>query len=573
MIRRAVVLSFVFMLTLTGWAAPASANDLVSKMTLPEKVGQMFVSYVYGASATTPAAADMTANQAAYGVDTGAEAVAKYHLGGVIYFTWSDNLANPPQIAGLSNGLQQAALADSGIPLQISTDQEGGIVNRIGAPLAVSPGNMAIGATFDPRAAYDAAKVGGTQLKALGVNVVDAPVMDVNTNPRNAADGPRAFGDRTKLVSALGVAAVRGYAAAGIGSQAKHFPGLGDTTVNTDNGVAVTNETREQIMATHVPPFRAAIAAGVPSIMAAHIVAPALDPSGAPASLSKPIVTGLLRDTLHYDGVVITDALDAAALGSIPADQIVLDAIEAGDDQLLMPRNVPGAIQAVLDAVAAGTVAEARVDASVRRILRMKARLGLSGDQSVPTPVVGTPEQVATMADIAARSVTSLRDTALPLQPGQDVLVTGWGVSTTQNLTNGLTARGLSTTRFYTGSPTAAVIVQAVAAAQAADVTVVTTYNAWGDLNQQNLVAALLATGKPIVVASVGGPYDIAYFPQATTYLAAYDYQPVSVTALADVLAGRTQATGRLPVTIRSADGSAVLFPYGSPRPGSPAGA
>jgi beta-N-acetylhexosaminidase len=203
----------------------------------------------------------------------------------------------------------------------------------------------------------------------------------------------------------------------------------------------------------------------------------------------------------------------------------------------------------------------------------MKARLGLFGGPSVPAPVVGTPEQLATMADIAARSVTSLRDTVLPLRPGQNVLVTGWGVSTTQNLTNGLIARGLSTTRFYTGSPTAAVIAQAVAAAQIADVTVVTTYNAWGDLNQQNLVAALLATGKPIVVASVGGPYDIAYFPQATTYLAAYDYQPVSVTALADVLAGRTRATGRLPVTIRSADGGAVLFPYGSPRPGGPAGA
>jgi beta-N-acetylhexosaminidase len=573
MIRRVVVLSSIVTLALTSWAAPASASDHLARMTLPEKVGQMFVSYVYGASATTPAAADMTANQAAYGVDTGAEAVAKYHLGGVIYFTWSDNLANPPQIATLSTGLQQAALAGSGIPMQISTDQEGGIVNRIGAPLAVSPGNMAIGASFDPRSAYDAAKVGGTQLKALGINVVDAPVVDVNTNPRNAADGPRAFGDRTKQVSALGVAAVRGYAAAGVGSQAKHFPGLGDTTVNTDNGVAVTNETREQIMATHVPPFRAAIAAGVPSIMAAHIVAPALDPSGAPASLSKPIVTGLLRDTLHYDGVVITDALDAAALGSIPADQIVLDAIEAGDDQLLMPKNVPGAIQAVLDAVAAGTISEARIDASVRRILRMKARLGLFGGPSGPAPVVGTPEQLATMADIAARSVTSLRDTVLPLRPGQNELVTGWGVSTTQNLTNGLIARGLSTTRFYTGSPTAAVIAQAVAAAQIADVTVVTTYNAWGDLNQQSLVAALLATGKPIVVASVGGPYDIAYFPQATTYLAAYDYQPVSVIALADVLAGRTRATGRLPVTIRSADGGAVLFRYGSPRPEGPAGA
>jgi len=144
------------------------------------------------------------------------------------------------------------------------------------------------------------------------------------------------------------------------------------------------------------------------------------------------------------------------------------------------------------------------------------------------------------------------------------VLVTGWGVSTTTNLTAALTARGLSATRLYTGSPSAAVIAQAVTAAQAADVTVVTTSNAWSDVTQQNLVAALLATGKPIVVAAVNGPYDIAYFPSAPTYVATYDYQPVSVTALADVLTGPARATGRLPVTIRSADGATVLFPYGS---------
>jgi beta-N-acetylhexosaminidase len=141
----------------------------------------------------------------------------------------------------------------------------------------------------------------------------------------------------------------------------------------------------------------------------------------------------------------------------------------------------------------------------------------------------------------------------LPLRPGQNILVTGWGASTTTNL-----AAALGASRVYTGSPSEAVIAQAVAAAQAADVTVVTTYNAWGDTNQQNLVQALLATGKPIVVASVGGPYDIASFPQAPTYLAAYDYQPVSVTALAAVLRGEARATGRLPVTIEG------LFPYGS---------
>jgi beta-N-acetylhexosaminidase len=168
------------------------------------------------------------------------------------------------------------------------------------------------------------------------------------------------------------------------------------------------------------------------------------------------------------------------------------------------------------------------------------------------------------MADAARRSITELRNGSLPLAAGQHILVTGWGVSTTANLTAALTDRGLTATRLYTGSPNATVIAQAVAAARAADVTVVTSYNAWSDTTQQNLIRALLATGKPIVVGAVGTPYDIAYYPEATTYVAAYDYQPVSVTALADVLAGRAKATGRLPVTIRSVDGTQVLFPFGS---------
>ena len=532
--------------------AQAHERDPLAGMTLAQKVGQMFVSYVYGDSATAPSAADAAANQAMFGADvsTGAQAVAKYHLGGIIYFTWSHNLNAPAQIAALSNGLQQAAMADTGVPLQISTDQEGGVVNRIGAPLAVSPGNMALGATFDPRTAERAARVSGEELKALGINVVDAPVVDVNTNPLNSADGVRAFSDRTGHVAEFTRKAIKGYAEAKIGTQAKHFPGLGDTTVNTDNGVAVTNETRQQILKTHVPPFRAAIEAGATSVMAAHIIAPALDPSNAPASLSKPIITGLLRDTLHFNGVVITDALSAAALEDYTDQQIVLDAVNAGVDQLLMPRNVPLAIQSLMDAVAAGTVPERRIDQSVRRILKTKTYRPYVPE----TPTVGTPAHLAVMADAAARSITVLRrDSALPLKEGQNVLVTGWGVSTTTNL-----AAALGATRFYTGSPSDAVIAQAVAAAGNADVTVVTTYNAWSDVTQQRLVAALLATGKPIVVASVGGPYDLAYFPSAPSYLAAYDYQPVSTTALAAVLQGKAPARGRLPVTI------AGLYPYGS---------
>jgi beta-N-acetylhexosaminidase len=556
-----------------GFSAEAQARARLAGMSLPEKVGQLFVSAVYGSSATTTAPADVAANQAQYGADApnGAAVLAKFHLGGVIYFGGTRNLVSPQQIAALSNGLQQAATATGGVPVQISTDQEGGIVNRIGPPAAVSPGNMAIGATGNPVNAYRAASVSGAELRAMGINLDDAPVVDVNTNPHNAADGPRAFGDRTAGVSAFAAAAVLGYQQGGVAAQAKHFPGLGDTTVNTDNGIAVTDETRQQILTTHIPPFLASIAAGAKSIMVGHVIAPALDPSQAPASLSRPIVTGLLRNTLHYDGVVATDALNAGALAALPRDQVVLNAINAGNDQLLLPPDLPGAVYAVLDAVAAGTLSEARIDRSVFRILRMKAQLGLFADPYTTadrvTATVGTPAHLQTMADLAQRSITLLRNDnhVLPLtpSPATHVLVTGWGVGTTQTLTNDLAGTGLTVQRLWTGSPDQPLIDASVAAATAADVTVVTTNNVWADGTQQRLVDALLGTGKPVVVVSVVAPYDIASFPAAPTYLAAYDYQPVSMAALTDTLVG-ANPTGRLPVTIRTLAGDQVLFRYGA---------
>jgi len=250
---------------------PDPIKARLTQMSLEQKVGQLFATYVYGDSATTPSAADAAQNQSLYGVATGAQVIAKYHLGSVIYFAWSDNVNAPAQIAGLSNGLQQAAADNDGTPLLISTDQEGGNVTRIGAPLAVSPGNMAIGATFSPVDSYNMSRATGQQLKAIGITVDDAPVVDVNTNPANTADGPRSFGDQAVPVSALAAASVLGYQSAKVAATAKHFPGLGSTSINTDNGIAVTDETRAQFERNDLPPFRAAIAAGTDEIMAAHI--------------------------------------------------------------------------------------------------------------------------------------------------------------------------------------------------------------------------------------------------------------------------------------------------------------
>jgi beta-N-acetylhexosaminidase len=563
-------------ITVQARASAASLDPVaarLARMTLEQKVGQLFSTYVYGASATTTNPADVAANESAYGVDTPAEVIAKYHLGNIIYFTWSDNLNNPTQIATLSNGLQQAGLDSDGTPLLISTDQEGGNVVRIGAPLAVSPGNMAIGATFSATDSYDMSQASGQQLKALGINVDDAPVVDVNTNPDNTADGPRSFGDVAGHVAAMAAASVSGYQNAGIAATAKHFPGLGSTSVNTDTGIAITDETKAQFEQNDLPPFRAAISSGVDVVMAAHIVANSLDPSGAPASMSEPIVTGLLRGELHYNGVVITDALSAAALQNIAPAQRAVDAVKAGDDVLLMPDNLSDAINAVLDAVHSGQISQARIDQSVTRILTLKQKLGLFTNPMVDISAlpssVGTSAQNAAAAQVAADSITLVRnqDSTLPLTPnsGQHVLITGWGASTTQTLTNLIGSHGVTAQRLYTGTtPTQSAIDAAVAAAVANDQVIVTTDNAWGNTAQQNLVKALLATGKPVTVMAMGGPYDLAYFPNAPTYLAAYGYQPATLTQLGAVLFS-AQPQGHLPVTIHQADDpTKLLVPYGT---------
>ncbi|MGH7882211.1 MAG: glycoside hydrolase family 3 protein [Candidatus Dormibacteraceae bacterium] len=588
LIRLTAVMTTVLTITALAASSPSlqaservSANSdqdqairqMMNKLTLPEKVGQMFIARFSGDTTTTNNPPDVAINHKLYGsdMDNASQLVTKYHLG-EIFYTHSDNNTNDPaQIVKLSNGLQQASLADTHIPLLITADQEGGTVNHIAAPAAVSPGNMAIGATFNPSSAYRAAFIYGSEQRSMGIDLDIAPVVDVNTNPSNQADGPRSFGDRTPAVADFAAAEVAGYQATGIGDQAKHFPGLGSTEANTDDGIGVTNETRGQISSTDLPPFQAAIAAGVKSIMVSHLVIPSLDHSGLPASLSHPIVTDLLRNQLHYQGVIGTDSLKAKALAKIPPKEVILDAINAGEDELYTPLNLGEAIQTVLDAVHNGELSQSRIDQSVYRLLRMKFELGLFGKPYASTAhlqsEVGTPSHLQTMAEIAQQSITLLRNDAhlLPLNSGsgKHVLVTGWGATTTQNLATDLSQRGVSTQRIWTDSPAQPAIDAAVTAAQGSDLTLVTTYNAWADPTQQALVKALLATGRPVIIAAVGGPYDIAYFPTAPTYLATYGYQPNSMAALTDTLFG-AKPTGRLPVTIPAVARGDVLFQYGA---------
>jgi beta-N-acetylhexosaminidase len=570
----------------TSRAEQAWIARTIGSMTLREEVGQLFEINGYGESVDGTNRAMVALNRHYYGVRTMAQLIRRYHPGGIIYFNWSNDLARPSQVRTLSDGIQRVALHEGPrVPMIISADQEGGEVERIASPGTVFPGNMPLGATRSVPLARQAGRIAGVELRAMGVNVDNAPVVDVNVNPLNQADGIRSYGDHAPLVSRLGAAQVRGYetgqAAVGVGATAKHWPGFGDAPINSDTGVAVSSQTLAQVKRTNLPSFRAAIRAGVDRIMVTHILFPRVTGRRIPTSLSRFWVDGLLRHTLHWKGPVVTDALDAAALNGFSAQEVALRALRAGDDELLeiaqtptdtAPADLVRAYPAVLHAVRSGRIARSRLDTSVTRILALKWRLGLIR-HPLATPdrihrVVGTPAHLAVAQRIANRSITLLRNGAglLPLHtsPGEKVLVTGFGQMTTATLGQDLATHGVSPQVLDTGAtPTAAQIAQAVSAAGRNDLVVVTTFNAWAAPGQLTLVDDLLATGKPVVVVAVGTPYDVAYLPNAQTFLTGYGYQPNTLDAVVRTMYGQLAPTGRLPVTITAPHSSQVLYRFG----------
>ncbi|MER6910730.1 glycoside hydrolase family 3 N-terminal domain-containing protein [Streptomyces sp. NPDC000594] len=575
----------------TGTAAPAestTARDrrlrgIVSRMTLEQKVGQVFCTWVAGHHATEPSDEAAEVNQQLLGVRTGAEAIARWHLGGVIYFLWSGNLAAPRQIAELSNGLQRAAAdTSSGLPLLISIDQEHGAVVRIGAPATQLPGAMGLGASGSVQDARTAGRIAGTELAALGIRQNYAPVADVNVNPANPVINVRSFGADPRAAARLVAAQVQGYERAGVAACAKHFPGHGDTSVDSHYGLPVINHTREEWSRLDAPPFRAAIAAGADSIMTAHLQVPALDPSGDPATLSRPIIDGVLRRELGYDGVIVTDALNMqGVLTKYGEERVPVLALKAGVDQLLYPNNLPLAWNAVLAAVRDGEITEARLDESILRLLRLKDRLGLLRRPYVPVSevdrVVGARRHRSKADRIAENSLTLLvnRGGVLPLSrrrqrkllvTGADpILPTSRTVSSVPVLTAALTEQGFTATALPTGlSPDGPAIDRAVAAARDRDAVVVLTYDVGATSAQRTLVQRLVATGVPVIQLAVRNPYDIARLDGVRASLALYCWADVELRAAARVIAGRAEPGGELPVPVQRADDPGrVLFPVG----------
>jgi len=570
----------------TTWAsAPddTSLRALISRMTLEEKVGQLFVMRVYGHSATAPDQADIDANLKEIGVRTAAELVAKYRVGGIIYFTWAHNTRTPHQIADLSNGIQKASLdLPRGLPVLISTDQEHGIVARVGKPATLFPGAMAIGAGGSRTDARTLGRIGGAELHAIGIRQDYSPVADVNVNPANPVIGVRSFGADPHAVAGLVAAEVKGYQGSGVAATAKHFPGHGDTAVDSHFGFPVITHSREVWQSLDAVPFRAAVRAGIDSIMTAHIMVPALDDSGDPATLSHPILTGILRGELGYDGVVVTDSLGMEGVRQkYGDDRVPVLALKAGVDQLLNPPSLDIAWNAVLNAVRGGELTEARLDESILRVLRLKAKLKLLDDPYVTADgvdrTVGTAAHLKAAARIADRTTTLLLNhhKLLPLsrRTHKNVLVVGADPASpsgtdgppTTVLAAALTELGFAATALSTGTaPSAATIARAVAAAKDADAVVVGTYNVTATGSQKTLVTQLIATGVPVVAVAIRNPYDVARLQDVGALLASYSWTDVELRAAARVIAGKVAPRGRLPVVVQRADDPAqVLYPIG----------
>ncbi|GGE28855.1 beta-N-acetylhexosaminidase [Marinithermofilum abyssi] len=544
-------------LAISPGSVSGATNDvdtMVDRLSLEEKVGQMTMVGFYG--------------------DKPNEEIRRLiqdaHAGNVILFSYSGNVNEPKQTAELTNGLQQMAEeTPHAIPLLISTDQEGGVVARMTTGATELPGNMALGAGRKSSRAFQAAQLTGEELRAVGINMNLAPVLDVNVNPANPVIGVRSFSENPDVVADMGAAQIKGYQQ-NVVATAKHFPGHGDTDVDSHVGLPVIEKSREELEKVEFVPFKRAIAEGIDAIMTAHIHVPALDDTpDLPATLSKPILTGLLRKEMGYNGLIITDSMTMAGVadyfGGVP--KAAVKAVDAGADIILLSPALKtdeqiDVMKAVTDAVRAGEIPEERIDQSVRRILKVKMKYGLFQNRQVDVNQVqahvGTPEHQEKAAEIARHSITLVKnqDNLLPLQlkPEQKL-----GVISQFSIKDWITPYHANVTEIHhrKTNPTDAEIQQAVEMAKQQDVLIIGTYSASLYPQQVKLVKELEQLDKPMAVIAMRNPYDIEKFPEVDAYITTYGYRSVSLKAAVDTLFGANQPKGKLPVTIPG------LYPYG----------
>jgi beta-N-acetylhexosaminidase len=493
----------------------------VRDLSLREKVGQVLM---LGFAGTEPEGA--------------VEAVCDLKAGGIIYF--ARNTGSVAETATLSRKLQEMATSFGNLPLLISTDQEGGPVVRLDRGLPLMPGAMSLGATGDPDLAFRVAHGTGTQLRAAGISVNLAPVLDVNDNPANPVIGVRSFGSGPSLVETLGTAAVRGFMSAGIAPVGKHFPGHGNTSVDSHFGLPVLPHPLKRLAEVELRPFKSAVRAGLPAIMTAHILFSAIDPER-PATLSEPVLEGLLRRDMGFQGVIMTDCMEMRAIADDPgtARGAVL-ALKAGADMVLIshtPSLQREAYEMICEAVKRGEIPPSRLDDAVRRILALKK--ALRAPNPLP-PEAADTEELRLLSEAAhLRSVTVLKSEGLPLRAGPNSRFVILSPYPATDLGEAL------------GKSGAQVVYGTYGDIDLEGTVIVLTENAWKNPKHAEYVGRVLR-GKPgAVVVATRDPYDFRIFPEARSFICTYSRRAEALKALARILTGAAQASGRLPVRLQ----------------------
>ncbi len=469
--------------------------------------------------------------------------------------------------AVIANELQRRAK----VPLLIGADFELGTRMRIDEGTAL-PSPMAIAATGNAKLAYEAGQITALEARAAGVHWAFAPVADVNNNPGNPIINLRAFGEDAREVANYVAEYVRGVEENGALATAKHFPGHGNVTVDSHLSLTVVPGARAELQRNELLPFRAAIAAGVSSIMPGHLAVPALEPdSNVPATLSRRILTSLLRDEMEFGGLIITDAMDMGGVTTLfPPGEAAVRAVEAGADVILMPPVPDAALINIEEAVRAGRIAVGQIDASVRRILAAKARLGLHDrclvDVDQLTERFALPEFEERAQEIADRGVVLLRDDQhlLPIdstKPLRALLVALSGdrdACPAETFAPEILPRVDSLTVLRADTHFSNVGMLKLPPPGSYDVAIAALFVRVADRkghvgfpeDQRAFVNRLIEAGKPVVVAAFGSPYLIERFPNAKTWLAAFSANSVAQKAAVRALFGQTAIGGKIPVTV-----------------------
>jgi beta-N-acetylhexosaminidase len=570
------------------------AEKTLEKLTLEEKVGQMLMVWARGEFLNVQDPEYQQLRDELY----------KYHLGGFGFTVPVQSgllkKSEPYEAAALINGLQR----ESRVPLIFAADFERGVAMRLNGATEF-PQAMAFGAAGKPEYSEQFGRITAEEARAIGVEWNWFPVADVNSNPENPIINTRAFGGDPQQVGRLVAAYIKGAHSAGMLTTAKHFPGHGDTDTDSHLGLARVGGNLERLNSVELPPFRAAIAAGVDAVLVAHVAVPALDPDPNHVATNSPyIIQNVLQKQLGFKGIVITDALDMNGLmrlysgsGQNPSARAAVEAVKAGNDIVLLPADLDAAYHGLIQAVEHGEISETRINASVLKVLRAKASVGLNRARLVdldalPT-LVGSPKSLALAQQVADAAVTLVRDTGnlLPLtasppgskgvsSPYASAVETGnrvVAVIFTDDMRSEagrvferqLRMRVPDADVIYVDENTAAFSTPAVLAAIAkAENVIVAVYSspsagkkvmvggefknsiALGDAQSALLKGMLQHAGQRTVVAALGSPYLAAEFPEIQTYLCTFSSVPVSEVSAVRALFGEIPIGGRLPVDI-----------------------